>query len=208
MTDTASDSGTRAVEARPPGARSLEARPPEARAWEAWLVASARLGDGDALAGLVHLRGPRLYAHARRLTDDADTARDIVQEAWIAVMRGLGRLQDDCAFLPWALRIVTRLAARDVRGRIARRRLAAGIAAEPVMLPDTPATDDGAALHRALAALPREQASVLALFYLEDMRVAEVAIALDIPPGTVKTRLMHGRARLRAILEGQDNGQI
>lgn len=178
------------------------------RALAAMLVAAARLGDAQALAELVRLCGPRLYAHARRLTGDAEAARDIVQEAWVAMMRGLNGLQNDDAFLPWALRIVTRLSARDIKGRIAGRRLAQGLAAEPIVPPDAPVPDDTAALHRALAALPVEQSSVLALFYLEDMRVAEVAVALDIPPGTVKTRLMHGRAKLRAILEGEHDGQV
>jgi len=177
-----------------------------ARAVEAYLVASARMGDARALSELVALRGPRLFAHARRLSDDAEAARDIVQEAWVQILRGLHGLQDDHAFLPWALRIVTRIAARDVRGKVARRKLAQELAAEPVtsVAPVEPAGT--AALHAALVQLPREQSSVLALFYLEDMGVAEVAIALDIPPGTVKTRLMHGRAKLRAILEGERDG--
>jgi len=76
----------------------------------------------------------------------------------------------------------------------------------------TPATGEAAAearaLHRALAALSPEHRTVLALFYLEEMPVAELAIALDIPPGTVKTRLMHARTKLRALLEGSENGQV
>ena len=179
-----------------------------ARAIEAYLVASARLGDARALSELVALRGPRMFAHARRQSDDAEAARDIVQEAWVQILRGLRRLQDDHAFLPWALRIVTRIAARDVRGKVARRRLAEGLAAEPVVPVSPVEPAETAVLHAALARLPREQSSVLALFYLEDMGVAEVAIALDIAPGTVKTRLMHGRAKLRAILEGECDGQI
>ena len=54
----------------------------------------------------------------------------------------------------------------------------------------------------AVATLPAAQRSALALFYTEDLSVAEIAIALDIPPGTVKTRLMHARRKVRALLEG------
>ena len=55
------------------------------------------------------------------------------------------------------------------------------------------------------ACRPRRRATV-ALFYLEDLGVAEVATALDVPVGTVKTRLMHARTKLRALL-GDENGQ-
>ena len=58
------------------------------------------------------------------------------------------------------------------------------------------------ALARALAALPPEQRAAVALFHLEDMSIAETAIALNVPAGTVKTRLMHARRKLRAALEG------
>jgi len=54
----------------------------------------------------------------------------------------------------------------------------------------------------ALAALPRAQRATVALVYLEDLSVAEVATALNVPAGTVKTRLMHARRKLRAALEG------
>lgn len=170
-------------------------------------VAAARAGDRAAFAALVRRRGPRLYTHARRLTDSAEAAQDVVQEAWIGIWRGLRGLQDDFAFLPWALRIVTRGAAATIRHQVRDRKLARDWGAEQALVPeaaDPPAPPD-AALARAIASLPREQAAALALFYLEDMRVAEVAIALDIPPGTVKTRLMHARQKLRAILEGEDD---
>jgi RNA polymerase sigma-70 factor (ECF subfamily) len=61
-------------------------------------------------------------------------------------------------------------------------------------------------LRKALAKLPDEQRVAIGLFYLEEMSVAEVAVALEIPVGTVKTRLMHARKKLRAALEGDDHG--
>jgi RNA polymerase sigma-70 factor (ECF subfamily) len=51
--------------------------------------------------------------------------------------------------------------------------------------------------------LPGPQRVALALFYIEELSVAEIAIATDVPPGTVKTRLMHARRKIRAILEGE-----
>jgi len=181
----------------------------KARALDALLVAAARMGDRAALGRLAAHRGPRLLAHARRLCDDTETARDIVQEAWVEVIRALPRLQDEVAFLPWALRIVTRRAARNLRGRIARRRLAAGVAADPVQSVTTapaPEMAGSAALTRAIAALPPDQRIAVALFYTEELTLAEVAEALDIPAGTVKSRLFHARATLRAALQGEHDG--
>jgi RNA polymerase sigma factor (sigma-70 family) len=183
------------------------ADPARARLLDAALVAAARAGDRAALSRLYAHRAPRLLAHARRLTDDAATAQDVAQEAWVEVLRGLPRLQDDHAFLPWALAIVTRRAARTIRGQVRRRDLAAAVAAEPVA--DTQPDDGGpdrAALRRAIARLPAGQRVVVELAYLDEMPVAEVALALNLPPGTVKTRAMAARATLRALLTGDKDG--
>ena len=170
-------------------------------------VAAARAGDRAAWARLVKRRGPRLYTHARRLTDTPEAAQDVVQDAWVGIWRGLHGLQDDFAFLPWALRIVTRRAAAVIQRQVSDRRLTTAWAAEQALTPEAVDPPEGPdqALAAAIARLPRDQAAALALFYLEDMRVAEVAVALDIPPGTVKTRLMHARQKLRALLEGDDD---
>ncbi|WP_288924712.1 RNA polymerase sigma factor [uncultured Maritimibacter sp.] len=179
------------------------------RALEAYLVASARAGDTRALSRLVELRGGRLMAHAVRLLGDREVARDVVQEAWVEILRGLRSLRDDHAFLPWALRIVTRRVAREIRRRQRGRALEAAVASETDLSVDEagPVASDAAKVRAAIAALPRDQAATVALFYLEDLSVGEVATALDVPVGTVKTRLMHARRKLRDLLEGEDYEQ-
>lgn len=178
------------------------------RALVAYLVASARTGDRAALGRLAALCGPGLLSRARRLSDDAEAARDLVQETWVEIIRALPRLQDDRAFAVWAHTILTRRAARGVRARMAGRRLQAAVQVEADLSPPVESMPaDSAPLRRAIASLPEAQQAVLDLYYRDEMTVAEVARALDIPPGTVKTRLMHARARLRALLEGdQDAG--
>ena len=174
------------------------------RALEEYLVTEARAGDRRALADLVRLRGPRLLVHATRLLEDRDAARDAVQEAWVEIVRGLPRLRDAAAFPVWATRIVSRRCAATIRTRQKGRAIVEGLRPLTPDLADDPAEagDTNRALHRAIAALPAEQAATIALFYLEDMRLAEVATALDIPLGTVKSRLSNARAALRTILEG------
>lgn len=179
------------------------------RALETFLVLQAQSGDREALSRLITLRGPRLMAHAVRMLGDVEGAHDVVQDAWCEIMRGLDGLREARAFLPWALRIVTRRVARVISERQKDRRLAGDYAAEmDRTVPELgPSVVDGAVVRRAISALPAQQGATIALFYLEDMSVAEVAVATDVPMGTVKTRLMNARTKLRAILEGHQNEQ-
>lgn len=172
-----------------------------------YLVASARIGDRKAFDLLARRWGKKLLAHAWRLTGDTELAREAAQDGWIEIVRGLGRLRDARAFPAWAFQIVSRRCARLI-GRVRRdRALATAAASEPLREPETPEDADPGAtarLRAALAALPPAQRAAVGLFYLEDLGVAEVAIALNVPAGTVKTRLMHARRALRAVLEGDD----
>lgn len=183
----------------------MEARPASERLFDSYLVASARVGDRRAFALLVRRWNVKLLAHARRLLGDPELARDAVQDAWGEIVRGMPRLADTSAFPAWAYRIVSRRAARLI-GRLRRdRRLNRAAAREPQ---DTRVDPDGGdldavRLQRAMVALPPEQRAAIALFHIEDMSVAEVAVALDVPAGTVKTRLMAARAKLRAAFEGE-----
>lgn len=172
------------------------------RALTAYLVAAARTGDRRAFALLVRGWQPRLLAHAWRLLGDAEAAADSVQEGWAEIVRGLPRLADVGAFPAWAYRIVSRRCGRAVAGAQRQRRLAESLASEPAEEAVAESRPDSARLRAAMAALPPEQRAAVALFHLEEMSVAEVAVALDVPAGTVKTRLMHARRKLRAALEG------
>ena len=90
-----------------------------------------------------------------------------------------------------------------MRGLQRDRALSRDLAAQPT--PDPEADHDGperAALARAIRGLPPGQRAAIALHHFEDMSIAETAVALDVPAGTVKTRLMHARRALRAALEG------
>ncbi len=179
------------------------------RALEEYLVASARLGEQAAMTRLVELRGPRLFVHAVRLLGDAEEARDCVQDAWVDIFRGLKGLRDTQAFPAWATRIVTRRCAGLIRTKQRHRVIAEGVAVEgeEAVQDSGPDAAEAVLVRRAIASLPPEQAAVIALFYLEDMSVGEVSLAMDVPRGTVKTRLMHARTKLKATLEGESYEQ-
>jgi RNA polymerase sigma-70 factor (ECF subfamily) len=181
-----------------------------ARLFDEYLAAAARAGDRCAFGHLAERWQPKLLAHAWRLMGEAEAARDVAQDAWVAIALGLARLDDASLFPAWAYRIVSRRAADAIRKRARARRLGAAFAAEAPYTDDTAGrmatAADAEPLARAMAGLPPEQRAAVALFYIEDFRVAEVAAAMSVPAGTVKTRLMHARARLRAALKGEDHG--
>ena len=148
---------------------------------------------------------PRLLAHAWRLLGgDREAARDAAQEAWAEIVAGFDRLREVRAFPAWAYRIVTRRCARHVGQAMRQRQLDAAVDVEAELEPDPGAGADGDRLRRAIRALPEEQRAAIALFHFEELSIAEVAIALDVPAGTVKTRLMHARRKLRAVLGGDE----
>jgi DNA-directed RNA polymerase specialized sigma24 family protein len=101
------------------------------RLFDAYLVASARVGDRRAFALLVRRWDGKLLAHARRLLGDPELARDAVQDAWADIVRGMPRLADTSAFPAWAYRIVTRRAARTIDRLRRDRRLGDAVAREP-----------------------------------------------------------------------------
>ncbi len=181
-----------------------------ARIFDEYLIASARAGDRAALERLVKVWQPKLLAHAYRLTGDAEQARDVAQDGWADIIKGLPRLTETKVFPAWAYRIVTRRAVDHIRRNVRKRRTEAAYIAEPEKAdPSFKAMEIGAdktPLSRAIAKLSPEHSTAIALFYLEEFSVTEISVALEVPAGTVKTRLMHARKKLRALLEGQKNG--
>ena len=175
-----------------------------ARVLDEYLVVSAKAGDRRAFDLLARRWHRKLVAHAWRLTGDGEIAREAAQEGWIEILRGLAGLRDERAFPAWAYRIVSRRCAGQISRVQARRALDRAIAAEPETCPPEDRGDEMLRLRAAVRSLPEGQRAAVALFHFEDMSVAETAVALDVPVGTVKTRLMHARRTLRVALEGDE----
>ncbi len=171
------------------------------------LLLRCQQGDGTAFAELVERWQARLWHHAYRVTANRDVAADIVQESWMAVMKGLPRLADVDAFPAWVYRIVTRKATDWVRKRQRRRRLLTGLwhwsrqpeEASPAI------TGRIESLHDALERLPAQQRALITLYYVEGFTTTEIADIMEIPAGTVKSRLYHARNRIRRLMEDEDN---
>ncbi|WP_294011269.1 sigma-70 family RNA polymerase sigma factor [Sphingomonas sp.] len=175
------------------------------RVLDEYLLASIHAGDRKAFELFARRWQKKLLGHAWRLLGgDVEAARDAVQEGWIEIVNGLSRLRDDRAFPAWAFRIVSRRCARQIGAAVRERQLAAESTIAPGDQSSPETASDDERLRAAVRALPKDQRAAIALFHFEDMSIAEVAVALDVPAGTVKTRLMHARRKLRDALGGDE----
>ena len=162
-----------------------------------------RSGDGPHSIGHHRPVGPRQFPLFQEscLTGNTDASRDIAQDVWIAIAKGIITLKDPSRFRAWAYRIIRNKSSDWIRREQTRRRLETIVleAMPPVPESDGPADVDE--LRAQILKLTDEHQAVLTLFYMEGMRVQEIAVVLSIPEGTVKSRLYHARKILKNALE-------
>ena len=175
------------------------------RALDEYLVLLSQAGSADAMDGLARRWTPRLLRYAARVlggsTESAEAARDVVQETWVAAIRGLRGLRDPARFPAWIYGIATRKCVDAIRTNIRRRRLDAHSAAGDASAWEaTVNVEQQIDLGTGIRQLPSKQRAAVHLFYGEDLTVEEIASALGIPAGTVKSRLHQARETLRRHL--------
>lgn len=151
-------------------------------------VRGAQRGAVSDLEALFRMHWPRAFRAAYLVTHDAAAAEDIAQESFLAAIRALDRFDRRRPFGPWLHRIVVNRAidwtrARKLRGEVA-------LAESPAAMdpPDAPADETFALLAR----LSPEHRAVIVMRYLLELTPGEIAEALDLPRGTVNSRLRRG----------------
>jgi RNA polymerase sigma factor (sigma-70 family) len=182
------------------------------RPLDEYLVLLSQAGSTDAMDGLARRWTPRLLRYAVRVlggsAESAETARDVVQETWVGAIRGLRGLRDPAQFPAWIYGIATRKCADAIRANIRRRRLDAHAAVDNEGPRDaTVGVEHQIDLLSGIRQLPPKQRAVVHLFYGEDLTVEEIAAALGIPAGTVKSRLHHAREALKRNLDVGPNAE-
>jgi RNA polymerase sigma-70 factor (ECF subfamily) len=160
------------------------------------LARRASLGERAALEALLARHLDQIHAVCRRVLGHPEDALDATQEALIAIARGIDRFDGRSRFTTWMYRVATNAALDEARRR--RRR---PIASEHIPEISTTADETGAVDARldvdgALATLPADFRAAVALRDLAGLDYSEIASVLDIPIGTVRSRIARGRAAL------------
>jgi RNA polymerase sigma-70 factor (ECF subfamily) len=151
-------------------------------------VRGAQHGSASDLEALFRLHWPRAFRAAYLVTHDAAAAEDVAQEAFLAAIRALHRFDRRRPFGPWLHRIVVNRAIDWTRARQLRSEVELDESSASVEPPDRAAGDTLAALAR----LSPEHRAVIVMRYLLEMTPGEIAEALELPRGTVNSRLRRG----------------
>ena len=158
------------------------------RAW----IRGAQQGSVADLELLFREHWPRAFRAARLVTGDAAAAEDIAQEAFLAAVRNLDRFDRRRPFAPWLHRIVVNRAIDWTRARRLRAEVELG---DFIPAPPGPEPDGGAL--NGIANLAPEHRAVVVLRYVLEYTPGEIAELLDLPRGTVNSRLRRGLDRMK-----------
>jgi len=166
------------------------------------LLALARGGDGDAFGRLVEPRIERTLRTARAILGSEADAREVTQEAFVSAWINLRGLRDTSRFDAWLNRIVL----NRCRDRLRQRRRIREVAMDAVEVSSGDVADASADTGVVLAAFERLDVAdrqILVLHHLHDLSLDEISRQLDVPVGTVKSRLWRARRALERALEAE-----
>ena len=170
------------------------------RASDAALIRAAQKGSEPAVEELFARHWGAAYRAALLVTGDRSAAEDIAQEAFLAALRALPRFDLRRPLRPWLHRIVVNRAIDWSRARALRNEVGGDLAADAASSPETGgALDEG--LAAALMSLGAEQRAVVVMRYLLELTPGEIASALELPRGTVNSRLRRGLDALAEFVE-------
>ena len=169
------------------------------------LVLRCRRGDRAAFDDLIGDWEGRLFYYVRRLVESEEDAWDALQQTWLQAYRGIRSLRNPEHLPAWLYRIARCQAASRWRDRYRQGR---GLEEHGNLAEvEAPAESDHFAgaeeVHRALEHLSLVHRGVLVLHFLEDFSLKQMAEVLDVPPGTVKSRMWHAKRALRNVLESR-----
>ena len=163
------------------------------------LIAAAQAGDQRALDTLLRRHYDRVFAICRRMTGNEPDALDATQDALIALAKGVGRYDGRAKFTTWAYRVTTNACLDELRRR-KRRPVPQDDLIFESMASSSPGIDqtvvDRLAIDDALQLLPGDFRAPIVLRDVLGLDYAEIADVLDIPPGTVRSRIARGRRGL------------
>ncbi len=166
------------------------------------LIARSRGGDTHAFDLLVERYQDRVYDLAYRITGHHADAQDAAQESFVKAYRSLRTFRGEASFSTWLHRIAVNAALDAVRRRPPASQApieGAGVSLDP-LADQAERVEARERIHHAIAALPLEQRVVVTLRDVQGWSYEEIAVIVEIPVGTVRSRLARGREALRAAL--------
>lgn len=166
------------------------------------LVLRCRQGQKDALEELVKGWEKQLYYYIRRLIEDEQDSWQVLQETWVKVLQGIKKLREPRKLPAWLYSIARMTALSHLRTRYSEQALftndedisSIGNCGSDLTF------DNAEQVHYGLGRISLHHREVLTLFFLRDLSIEEIAGVLEIPVGTVKSRLYHARRALKAVL--------
>lgn len=174
-----------------------------------WIRAAQR-GDAAAYAALVRAYETLAFRAAYLITRDAQEAADAAQDAFVRAYRGLNTFRAGEPFRPWLLRIVTNQALNRIQANKRRWQMKERYGqaeseqhGTPDVMDRLAMSEQNARLMLAVRRLKPDEQALITLRYLMELPEAEVARALDIPQGTVKSRLHRTLAKLREMIRSE-----
>lgn len=173
------------------------------RAW----VRGAQAGSASDLEALFRAHWGRAYRAAYLVVHDGAAAEDVAQEAFLAAVRSLDRFDTSRPFGPWLHRIVVNRAIDWARARALRREVGVGddIVEAPAPERGDPAAPLSEDVVAALASLSPDHRAVIVLRYVLEYSPGEIARLLELPRGTVNSRLRRGLDALEGLVEPEDS---
>jgi RNA polymerase sigma-70 factor (ECF subfamily) len=171
------------------------------------LAIKCRRGDALAWRQLVDRYDRRLLYFIRRLIGSERDAYDVLQQTWLAAWGAIAKLKDPRLLRTWLYRIARNQAISHLRKQ--RGNITLADPADLCAIAEADPGNDGlmeiapSALHGGLERLSLAHREALTLHFLEGASIEEIAEVIDVPPGTVKSRLFHARRALRQILESE-----
>ncbi|MBT7950382.1 MAG: RNA polymerase sigma factor [Gammaproteobacteria bacterium] len=172
------------------------------------LICAIRNGDQQAYSKVMQLYQRRVIALALMIVRDSGGAEDVAQDAFVRAYTHLDRYDEQREFYPWLATITVRLARNWLRTE------ARTTAREDVFVADETETnisldsldeiiadESGRKLWHSVASLPSGERTATLLYYRQEMKVVDIAAAMDVSSGTIKTMLFRARQKLRVALE-------
>jgi len=189
------------------------------------LVRAAKAGDRQAFGRLVEAYQDRIYGYLARMLGDPDEAEDVAQEVFVRAYRSLGKFRGASSFHTWLYRIASNLAIDVARKRKRQDNTAYSLDAPMEMgdeeydreIPDESRAPDQISeqkqvqsiVRQAVMGLPDKLRDVMVLYELQGESYEDIADILEVPLGTVKSRLFNARGQLKKRLEAMvDTGEL